>query len=498
MNNIFTDNPDFYPTPDVVIEQMMMDENFVGKTILEPSAGKGNIVDWLKKHGVKNIIACENDPNIRKLLDGKCEIIADDFLTVTSDMISHVDYIVMNPPFSKGSSHILHAYNIAPAGCTIVSLCNSKSTRYDHYHTQNRQLSELVELHGKEEYLGSVFGSAAERTTRCTVSLIKLYKHGDGDNEFANYFFASNDEDAVKDSTSDVSGIMPYSFIREIVSRYVSAVRLFDETFEAIKRINEAATFVDYAQDECGKLIKHEYGCLPISFKAITPNGTTSTVVTHDRYRKELQKYYWRIIFSKLNMQKYATKKLYEDINKFIETTQNKPFTMSNIYRVLDIVIQTNGQRMQKALEEAFDVICSFSAENSTAGEKWKTNANYMVNRKFIVPNITNYNSYGYRNAYVILSLYGNSNTIEDVCKALCYITGTEYDKVGTLDNATRNKVWGEWFEWGFFRCKAFKKGTMHFEFVDENIWLKFNYEVAKNRGWRLPKVTPKENRKRK
>ena len=68
--NIFTDNPDFYPTPREVIEKMMMDENVYCKTILEPSAGKGNIVDWLNENGAAHVIACEKDPNIRKLLNG--------------------------------------------------------------------------------------------------------------------------------------------------------------------------------------------------------------------------------------------------------------------------------------------------------------------------------------------------------------------------------------------------------------------------------------------
>ena len=30
----------------------------------------------------------------------------------------------------------------------------------------------------------------------------------------------------------------------------------------------------------------------------------------------------------------------------------------------------------------------------------------------------------------------------------------------------------------------------MHFEFLDEDVWYKFNYEVAKQRGWALPKKT--------
>lgn len=88
--NIFKENEDFYPTLREVIAQMMMGEDICGKTVLEPSAGKGDIVDWLKENGAAEVIACEKDPNVRKLLDGKCDIIADDFLTVTSEQISHV------------------------------------------------------------------------------------------------------------------------------------------------------------------------------------------------------------------------------------------------------------------------------------------------------------------------------------------------------------------------------------------------------------------------
>ena len=200
-------------------------------------------------------------------------------------------------------------------------------------------------------------------------------------------------------------------------------------------------------------------------------------------------------------MEKYATKHIREQINKFIEQQTNVPFTMGNIYRVIDMVIQTNGQRMQKALVEAFDLICSFSAENTTAGEKWKTNANYMVNRKFIVPYMckgyhdryvchgSRYCTKNGKEAYPTVQLEGyNVEQLEDVCKALCYITGTNYDHVAGLYRHHDREEWGEWFVWGFFKCKAYKKGTMHFEFLDEDVWFKFNYEVAKLKGWALPK----------
>lgn len=496
--NIFTENADFYPTPTEVIEKMMMGEYILNKTVLEPSAGKGNIVDWLKAHGAKEVIACEKDPHLRKLLNGKCDIIADDFLSLKSEDVSHVDYIVMNPPFSEGAKHILHAFDIAPAGCTVIALCNSHSVsngwRAD---SVKEKLIEIIDLYGREEYLGDVF-STAERRTDVTVSLVKLYKEGVGENEFSGYFFSQEDEDTANSSGQE--GLMHYNVIRDIVNRYVAAVKLFDDTLEAARRINEMAKFPD----------SDEYDYIPIKFGTMTGGYDSRGVeISHQQYKKSLQKYYWRIIFKKMNMEKYATKQLREQINKFIEQQESVPFTMFNIYRVIELVIQTNGQRMNTALLEAFDLICSFSAENSTAGEKWKTNSDYMVNRKFIVPYMCNgyrdrYVSHGsgyYMNitkkgkeAYPFVQIEGwSAERMEDVCKALCYVTGTNYDCVRGLRYAHHDKeAWGEWFNWGFFRCKAFKKGTMHFEFLDEDVWYKFNAEVAKQRGWALPRKAAK------
>ena len=84
----------------------------------------------------------------------------------------------------------------------------------------------------------------------------------------------------------------------------------------------------------------------------------------------------------------------------------------------------------------------------------------------------------------------GNTSLIQDVVKALCYITGVNYDNTTSLYDYVSNRrmSYGAWYEWGFFRIKCFKKGTMHFEFVDESVWMKFNQSVAKKRGWVLPK----------
>lgn len=484
--NLFTNNPDFYPTPKEVIEQMMMGEDVTGKIILEPSAGSGNIVDWLKENGAAEVIACENDPHCRKLLADKCRLVADDFLTVTSEQVSHVDMIVMNPPFSKGAEHILHAFEIAPPGCTVIALCNDDSVSEYHSYNRSKVLYENIQLYGYTECLGRVF-ETAERKTSVEVALVKLYKEGTGEEEWQDYMFSQEDEDVL--NMNDTEGLVKHNVVRELVNRYMSAVKMFDEVMEMTQRINDTARATD------GK-----YDAPPIEFRAVESRDGRATTVTREEYKKQLKKYYWRTIFQMLKMEKYETQSLRDKMNRFIQKQVNVPFTMGNVYRVLDMIVQTHGQRMHNALVEAFEHICSFSAENSTAGETWKTNANYMVNRKFIVPYICDGYDWSYSGSsawsmrrvkvakdYVEVSGSG-VQMMYDVCKALCYLTGRDFDSIPAL--AQGHQEWNEWFVWGFFRCKAFKKGTMHFEFLDEDVWYKFNAKVAKTKGWALPKTS--------
>lgn len=478
--NLFS--KELYPTPPEVIERMMMGEDYVGKTILEPSAGTGNIVGWLQQNGAGRVIACEIDSRLRSVLGDKCEIIGTDFLQVSSEQVSHIDMIVMNPPFSNADEHILHAWEIAPAGCTIVALCNTSTIDYYHYDRKKALLKQTVEQNGNHEKLGRVF-SNSERNTDVCVSLVKLYKPGSGEDEFAGFF---TEEDDCEERNPGVEGLMPYSAVRDIVNRYVMAVQMFDSAMNAANEINA---------------ITKDNDCFSIRFGAFNKNGQ----VTRDQYKNELQKASWRWIFKKLNMQRFVTKSVREKINQLVESQQAVPFTMKNVYRLLDMIVQTHGQRMQSTLEEAFDAICSFSAENSTAGETWKTNSNYMVNRKFIVPDVTEYKMYSFctGNPTVQIGYYRRVEQINDIHLALCYITGTP--PPGTYDKSFQYAVddlklpWGEWGEWGFFRIKGFKKGTMHFEFKDEEVWAKFNQAVASARGWQVGSTThAAKNRKKK
>lgn len=474
MKSIFEE--EFYPTPKEVIDRMMMGVNVSGKVVLEPSAGTGNIVDWLKEAGAREVLACEINYDLQRIVSQKCDLICDDFLKLTSEEISHIDMIVMNPPFSNAAQHILHAFEIAPAGCEIIAICNSQTIE-NTYSMERKRLKEIIEFNGGTEDLEQCFKNAA-RPTDVWVTLVKLYKPGEGNHEFDGYLFSDEEEEEYNGS----EGLMPYNVIRDVVNRYIMAVSKFDAVMAASQEINDLTSLIG--------------GC-SIKFGAYRSNKNFHSTVTHEMFKKQLQKESWSFIFNKLNMSKFVTSKVRETINNFVEQQQNVPFTMRNIYTMLDMIVKTQGNRMNQSLVEAFDLICSFSAENSTAGETWKTNANYMVNRKFIVPYMCSYDS-RWPNSYVESSYSGNANKIDDLNTALNYISGTQFNQNLRQFLWDKKIPWGEWVEWGYFRIKGFKKGTMHFEFLDEKLWMDFNQRVAKIKGWALPKKTEKKPRSKK
>lgn len=485
--NIF--NRDFYPTPPQVIDEMMKMSDIGGKIVLEPSAGTGNIVDWLWAHGAKSVLTCEINDKFRTILAGKSEVVGTDFLKMRAEEISHIDMIVMNPPFSTIRKHILHAWEIAPDGCEIVSLANSGIMKRSYYgdDKEKKRIMEIVEQHGGHEELGNAFAASGERQTDVDVSVIRLYKPKSATMEFEDYF-----SDEADDPEYQGYGVMPYNFVRDIVNRYVESVRQFDSVMAASDTING---------------LMQGIGVSSIRFGA---SGKDAEHITRDMFKKRIQKEAWLWVFKRFNIEKYVTSGVMRNINRFVELQQDIPFTMKNIYKMVDLIILNSGNFMNQAVCEAFDHICGFSSENSTAGEKWKTNSNYMVNRRFIVPYMCRHDEYGYKHPYVNVSWGESVDKMNDVVKALCFITGKpfEWKETNSYGKEVEHRLpsvqrfasdtgmqWGEWYEWTFFRIKGYKKGTMHFEFVDEEVWWKFNQTVAKQRGWSLPQTSNKSKR---
>ena len=478
-------NPDHFPTPPEVAAEMLDPLDLRGRTVLEPSAGSGNLVRECLARGAAEVLWCEPEDHLRAILrsiggaapaatEGVFRARAVDFLQVQAADVSHIDAIVMNPPFSADEAHILHAWKIAPPGCELVALANWNTVE-GHYRGLQLQLAKLIDAYGSKECLGECF-STAERPTRVSVGLVRLRKPGErvsGADEFDGFFLGPDDIEAQGE------GLIPYRRSRDIVNRYVEACRIFDEQVEAATRLH--GVLDGFFGKDLGL--------------QVTVEGAP---VTRNRFRKDLQKAAWNHVFAEFLPAQMATSQLAKDINTFVEKQSRIPFTERNLYRMLQIVAGTQDVRVDRAVEEAIDSLTRHTKENRYGVEGWVTNSGYMLNRRFIRPYMAEV-SWSNPNCVTLKSYGSQSDEIRDLIKALCFITGRPFEEVAQPERDADGRFWpGEWYPWGFFRFKAHKKGTVHFEFLDEEVWAAVNARYARIKGQVLPEQLAKKKPRRK
>jgi hypothetical protein len=470
-------NADFYPTPPDVAATMLDPLDLRDRVVVEPSAGSGDLVQACLERGAAEVLMIEPEPKLRAILAGipaDCHLIGNDWLAVTAEQISHADLVVMNPPFSADEHHILHAWAIAPPGCEIAALCNWNTVSTDRWSNRaSRELKTLIEQYGSSHNLGPVFEDA-ERTTRCEIGMVRLTKLGQrvsGADEFDGFFLGPDDIEA------EGQGLIKYRRSRDLVNRYVEACKIYDQQLEAGVRL----------QAQVGGIYKGELG-IQISMEGCA--------ASRNRFRKELQKSFWESVIAEMLPREMATSQLAGDINKFVEQQTKVPFTERNLFRMLQIIAGTTDQRIDRAVEAAFDELTRHTAENRWQVEGWKTNDAYLFNQKFIVPYIAEPNWSG---GTVSMKWGGNRPKVQDLVKALCYITSRKYEEVMTPAAGWDRLTAGQWYDWGFFEFKLFKKGTGHFRFKDLEDWAALNARVARIKGLVLPeKLRRKSTRKTK
>ncbi len=121
--------PGFFPTPEPLIQRLIeLADIHIHDRILEPSAGKGDILDAVKQRfegASLSLDAIEINSSLREILELKgYNVIAHDFLEYHSPVEKFYDKILMNPPFEKGQDidHVKYAYNMLKPGGRIVAI----------------------------------------------------------------------------------------------------------------------------------------------------------------------------------------------------------------------------------------------------------------------------------------------------------------------------------------------------------------------------------------
>ncbi|WP_244243470.1 class I SAM-dependent methyltransferase [Leptospira andrefontaineae] len=115
--------PGFFPTPRSLGEQVIEEANIEpGMSVLEPSAGKGDLADQIKESKGIDPDTIEMNSSLRDILREKNHnLVGSNFLEFKDKMY---DRIVMNPPFENGQDieHIRHAYDLLNPGGRLVAI----------------------------------------------------------------------------------------------------------------------------------------------------------------------------------------------------------------------------------------------------------------------------------------------------------------------------------------------------------------------------------------
>jgi len=170
--------PGFFPTPKGTAELLVqMAEIKQGMTVLEPSAGKGDIAEAIiEQYPDIDLKVIEINYTLIDILKAKdFKVTAGDFLQDTG----FYDRIIMNPPFEKGQDidHVRWAYSrLKPGGRVVSIMCAGPFYRNDKKSVEFREW--FSNRRGKSLGLksGSFQGAESFRQTGVNARIIILEK----------------------------------------------------------------------------------------------------------------------------------------------------------------------------------------------------------------------------------------------------------------------------------------------------------------------------------
>ena len=138
-------NYGYFPTPPEIVEQLISHADLAqGMKILEPSAGQGHILDFLKEY---DVTCCELFYANQEILKEKgYKIACGDFMEF--EEYEKFDRVIMNPPFNLKTDidHVNHAYAMLKKGGKLVSIMASGIKHREDKKT--KKLRELIESNG--------------------------------------------------------------------------------------------------------------------------------------------------------------------------------------------------------------------------------------------------------------------------------------------------------------------------------------------------------------
>ena len=495
-----TKNNEFYPTPRELVQKMVEDVRWARvKTILEPSAGRGDILDALaevefesKRYDLKeklfqlyniDIDCIEINEYLQHILKGKgYRVVHDDFLTFQT--FKKYDLIIMNPPFSCGDKHLAKALQMQKDGGSIICLLNAETIK-NPYSNLRKELVQVLEKYNADiEYIQNSF-SGAERKTDVEIAIVKVaIPEKKQESDIYNRIYDRMDKAAEYEERNTETGtnVMIGDYIKAIISQFnvevASGIELIRQFWALQPHILE-----DFKNDNSNA-----------SMLKLCINGERSGSLSINNYVKKVRLKYWNALFSNKKFTGNFTSNLIDEYHKLINGLQEYDFSEHNIRVLMNDMSRKMNKSIEDTIMEMFDRLSAQyswhkeSANNVHYYNGWASNKAHKVNKKVILPcyNVFNRWSGG-------LDTYHATDTLKDIEKIFDFFDGnmTSHVDMREVINAAQDKPKN--IECKYFTVTFYKKGTVHITFKNLDLLEKFNIYAAKNRRWLPPDYGKKQ-----
>lgn len=479
-------NSNFFPTPSDVIKVMLEGFKIRQDTIiLEPSAGKGDILDYIHNNYLKddfryysnqkeaelktkaNLYCIESEEALTSiLLDKNYQYVDKDFLTHVNER--NYDLIIMNPPFDQGERHLIKALEIGPYS-EIRCLLNMETFRNPCNKYRKTLISMLKNRQGNVINLGRCF-SNAERPTQVEVALV-IVKAVPQENQFRFTFDASK-----------MDGREKLFSVKDIKNNQLETTDVVGSLVHRYNKVKEIAAEINTLYSE---MRFYAQGLVAEDDTLGQTNLSEVSSRSYETFVHNFRKSCWQSIFTQTKLTNYVTSTVKKDILEHQEKhSKSRAFNESNILEMFLQLMGAYKDIRKNCVEEAFAKLTHYYDENRLIPEGWKTNKAWIVNRKCIIPNAVD-NRWTNKSWH-----YAFQEKMADIEKALSMISGQDYSKIqkeclGGMGTYSISELeYGKWHDSHFFTYKFFKKGTCHFVFKDLELWKAFNREACRGRNW--------------
>lgn len=509
---------EFYPTPAALVSKMLdgIDFDYI-KTILEPSAGKGDILKGIarnegSRYGSRafDVDAIEIDPNLRQILKynfsderksaereknrnsysldeefftNGIHVVHDDFLTF--EPFKTYDIIIMNPPFSKGCEHLLKALEIQKRGGSIVCLLNAETLR-NPFAENRRALIRLLDQYGAQiEYIENGF-SRSEHKTDVDVALIRVSIPQE--REESDFYERMRKSEMIEDEPVDTTDLDVTDFIKSAIQHF----RV--ETKAGIELIRQFRAFQPHMARSLDKDAK---GLDADSILRLTTSrGSNYDNVSINEYLRLTRLKYWRALLSNPKFVGRLTSKLQAEYHEKVDGLGAYDFDEFNIQVLAAEMmahVHTGIEDEIIAMFERLTVEHMWRADFSTNRhyfDGWATNEAYKVNKKVILP------------CYGVFSEWGGNPRTYEAAKVLSDIERImNFFSASPSENVNIEADCKPYFEKGItknvpfkhFTATFYKKGTVHVTFTDERLLERFNIYAAQKKNFLPPSYGKKK-----